>query len=351
MASFTLAEIAAKLELKLCGDGDLIVDHIAPLDKADSGAISFLAQKKFAKDLDNTQATAVILSEDMQVNCSAACLVSDNPYLSFAKLTALFNDRPQISGIHPSAVIDKTATIHPSVSIAANVVIGKDVIIGAHCQVAANAVISDRAKLGEHCYIGSNVSIYHNVQMGDHVSVHSGTVIGCDGFGFAPNPQSAGSSQWQKIYQLGTVVIGNQVEIGANSAIDRGAVGNTEIRNGVIIDNHVHIAHNCIIDENTALAAGVAMAGSTYIGKNCTFGGCVGIAGHIEIADNSHFSGMTMVTGSVKESGQYSSGTAMSGSRQWRKNAVRFNQLDEMHQRIRTLEKQLEQLQGHSAED
>lgn len=351
MPSFTLAEIADELGLQLVGDGEQIVDHVAPLTHADKGAISFLAQKKFTKDLENSQATAVILAEDMQQQCQVACLISDNPYLSFAKLTALFNDRPQISGIHPTAVIDETAIIAPTVSIAANVVIGKGVNIGEHCQIAANAVISDYAELGEHCYIGSNVSIYHHVRMGNHVSVHSGTVIGCDGFGFAPHPQSTGDSKWQKIYQLGTVVIGNKVEIGANSAIDRGAVGNTEIKNGVIIDNHVHIAHNCIIDENTALAAGVAMAGSTYIGKNCTFGGCVGIAGHINIADNSHFSGMTMVTGSVKEGGQYSSGTAMSGSRQWRKNAVRFNQLDEMHQRIRTLEKQLEQLQESSSKD
>jgi UDP-3-O-[3-hydroxymyristoyl] glucosamine N-acyltransferase len=340
MTALRLDDIAKALDLEIDGDGELLITAIAPLADATAGQISFIAHDKYRSDLQASKAAAVIMHKSLAADFSGTKLYSDNPYLSFAQLTALFDDRPNIAAqIHPRAVIADSALIAATAAIAANVVIGEHVVIGERCQIAANTVISDKVVIGDDCYIAANVSIYHGVQIGHHVTVHSGTVIGCDGFGFAPNKQSTTASQWQKIHQLGSVVIGNYVEIGANTAIDRGALENTVIKDGVIIDNHVHIAHNCIIGENTALAAGVAMAGSTIIGRNCTFGGCVGIAGHISIADNSHFSGMAMVTGNIKEAGQYSSGTALSASNLWRKNAVRFNQLDQLFSRVRGLEK------------
>lgn len=339
MACYTLAEIADKLGLTLQGDANVSVTGIAPIPVASAQQISFLADKKFQGQLAACQAAAVIVKPEHSALFAGNCLISDNPYLSFAKLTELFNNRPNVAqGVHPRAVVDTTAKLGKNVAIGPNAVISANAQIGDNCQIAANCFVGEGVTMGANCNIAANVSIYHEVELGQSVLVHSGTVIGCDGFGFAPNPGSNTTSRWQKIYQLGTVKIGNYVEIGANSAIDRGALDNTVICDGVIIDNHVHIAHNCHIGANTALAAGVAMAGSTKIGENCTFGGCVGIAGHIEIADNSHFSGMTMVTGNVKTAGQYSSGTAMSPSRQWRRNAVRFNQLDDMAQRLKQLE-------------
>lgn len=339
MAQYTLAEIAEKLGLSLQGDASALVTGIAPIASATGSDITFLADKKFQSQLAQCQAAAVIIKPELSDAFAGTCLLSDNPYLSFAKLTELFNDRPNVAaGVHPRAVVDATAKLGKNVAIGPNAVVSAGAEIGDNCQIAANCFIGEGVRMGANCNIAANVSIYHKVQLGQSVLVHSGTVIGCDGFGFAPNPGSNTTSHWQKIYQLGTVKIGNHVEIGANTAIDRGALEDTVICDGVIIDNHVHIAHNCHIGANTALAAGVAMAGSTKIGENCTFGGCVGIAGHIEIADNSHFSGMTMVTGNVKTPGQYSSGTAMSPSRQWRRNAVRFNQLDDIAQRLKQLE-------------
>lgn len=343
MKSYSLADIAEKLELSLDGDGSTVVTGIASLATAEQGKISFIAHKKYLSELASTKASVMILPEELKEHFDGPKLYSDNAYLCFAKLSALFDDRPVVNdgeeNIHPRALIDGSATVAKTAVIGPNVVIGKNVIVGENTQIAANSVVSDNVVIGDDCYLAANVTLYHKVLLGNHVTIHSGTVIGSDGFGNVPNLESKTVSKWQKIYQLGTVKIGDYVEIGANTAVDRGALEDTIIKDGAIIDNHVHIAHNCVIGENTALAASVAMAGSTIIGQNCTFGGCVGIAGHIEIADNSHFSGMSMVTGNIKESGQYSSGTALSPSRQWRKNAVRFNQLDNMFQRLKALEK------------
>lgn len=339
---FSLAQIASELGLKLIGDGNTIITGIASLEAATASQISFLSNAKYEDLLQTTYAAAVILKPDFEGQCKAGILLSDNPYLAFARLSAMFDDLPSVKpGVHPSAVVDPSARIAEGVSIAANVVIGSQVTIAEGCVIEANSTISDRSSLGENCRIHANVNIYHNVQLGHDVVIHSGTVIGCDGFGNVPTGQP--EAYWQKIHQLGGVTIGNRVEIGSNTCIDRGALENTVISDGVIIDNLVHIAHNCIIGENTALAACVAMAGSTYIGKNCTFGGGVGIAGHISIADDVHVTGMAMITGSIKESGSYSSGTGLLPSREWRKAAVRFSQLEKMNKRLKSLEKNQQQ--------
>lgn len=297
----------------------------------------FLADKRLLKALQDTQASAVIVRAEQQTAAKHAWLISDNPYLSYAQLSALFNDAPVFTpSIDASARIHASAVLGENVHIGANAVIGAHTVIGDDCIIESNTTVSERCVLGKACHLYSNVSIYHNVRLGDEVIIHSGTVIGSDGFGYAP---TLGQYKWTKIYQLGGVSIGNRVEIGANTCIDRGALADTIIHDGVIIDNLVHIAHNCEIGENTALAAMVGMAGSVNIGKNCTFAGKVGISGHLTIADDCHFAGMTVVSGSVKEPGAYATGTAMMPINQWRKSAVRFTQLDQMHQRLNKLEK------------
>lgn len=336
MKSYRLGDIASQLALELHGDADIEITGIAPLETAQPGQISFVANDKLQKLLAESNASAVIVKPEHKGE-DGNWLLSSNPYLSFAQLTALFDDAPVLAaGIHPSAVIDEQAQIGNNVRIAANVFIGAHTVIGDDCVIEANTVISERCVLGRGCRLHANVTIYHNVVIGDEANIHSGTVIGSDGFGFAPTSQDY---KWQKIYQLGGVRIGNRVDIGANTCIDRGALADTIIHDGVIIDNLVHIAHNCEIGQNTAVAGCVGMAGSTIIGKNCTFAGKVGISGHINIADDVHIAGMTAVTGSINKPGAYASGTAMMPAQEWRRSAVRFTQLDKMHDRIKKLEK------------
>ena len=239
------------------------------------------------------------------------------------------------AGVHPSAVIGSNTSIHESSHIGPNVVIGIDVVIGENTVIESNTVVSDRCHIGNDCYLHSNVTVYHGVRIGDNVNIHSGAVIGADGFGFAITPEK----KWLKIHQLGSVLIGNNVDIGANTCIDRGALEDTVIGDGVIIDNQVQIAHNCIIGDNTAIAGCVGIAGSTIIGKNCTLAGGVGVAGHLEIVDNVHVTSMSLVTGSILKPGSWSSGTSMMETSRWRKNAVRFSHLDDLYGRLKNLER------------
>lgn len=336
--SYRLGDIAQRLGLELIGNPSLDIEGISTLLAASDKHISFLANPKFAKHLNDTRAAAVIIHPNYTNQCKAALLLSENPYLSFARLTALFNNAPEhFRGIHSSATIHPDTKIDPTVSIGANVVIASGTEIGPNSTIEANCVIGEHCVIGENCHLHANVTIYHSVCIGDFVNIHSGTVIGSDGFGFAPVKDS--TYTWQKIYQLGSVRIGNHVDIGANTCIDRGALEDTVIENGVIIDNQVQIAHNCIIGENTAIAGCVGIAGSTLIGKNCTLAGGVGIAGHLEITDNVHVTSMSLVTGSILKSGSYSSGTAMMETKAWRKSAVRFSQLEKIQERIKKIEK------------
>jgi UDP-3-O-[3-hydroxymyristoyl] glucosamine N-acyltransferase len=330
----TLGEIARCLELELLGDPSIIIEGIAPLSTATSGKISFLAQSKFLKHLEGTKASAVILKPDFKESCKTAMLFSDKPYLTFAKLTAMFDCSPVLSaGVHPTAVIGSGALIDASAAIGANVYIGEKVVIGKNVVIEANSVVEAN---GDGSHLHANVTLYHGVVLGRAVTIHSGSVIGGDGFGFAPSPNG-----WQKIHQLGSVAIGDNVDIGANTCIDRGALEDTIIGNHVIIDNLVQIAHNCIIGDNTAIAGCTGIAGSSVIGKNCTIAGGVGIAGHLEIADGVHITAMSLVSGSIAEAGSYSSGTAIMDSKSWRKSAVRFTQLDQLHDRVKKIEKNL----------
>ena len=336
--TITLAEIAKKIGAELHGsDGSELIIGLSTLECAGNGQITFLANKSYHKQLLSTAASAVILHPDMAKDSPVPVLTMMNPYAGFAKVSQLFNNLPvQSEGVHSSAIIAESAQFGNGVSIGANVVIGEHVIVGDGVRIGAGSVISDHVVIGTGCLFHANVTIYHDVTIGDDCILHSGSVIGADGFGFAPE-----NGEWVKIIQLGGVRIGNKVEVGANTTIDRGALGDTVIGNGVILDNQIMIAHNVEIGDGTAMAATSGVAGSTKIGKHCTIAGGVGIAGHLSLTDGVHITAMTLVTKSIAEPGAYSSGTAMMPAADWRKSATRFRQLDAMARRLKQLEKSL----------
>lgn len=333
---YTLVDIAAFLNAELRGDPEVRICGLNSLADAQQGELAFLANPKYKSQLASTQAEAVILSGTEAEGFVGNCLIMDNPYLGYAKISAWFNRAPVTSTvIHPSAVIHPSVSLPESVSIGANVVIAEGVVIGDRCEIGANTSIGVRSVLGDDCAVAANVSIYHDVVLGSRVRLHSGAVIGADGFGFAPN----GEGGWQKIYQLGGVRIGDDVEIGANTTIDRGALEDTVIGNSVIIDNHVQIAHNCVIGDGTAMAAFSGLAGSVTLGRNCVLAGSATVTGHLSICDNVTLTAHAFVTKSIAEPGSYSSNTTpLMASLQWRKAAVRIGQLDSMAQRLKKLE-------------
>lgn len=336
---FTLRQLAEHLVAEYVGADAAqanVVRGLAPLRSAKPDDLTFLSRADYAKYLPECRAAAVIVSDKLQLECSVPLLKVKNSYLAYAQVSALFDRRPRIQpGIDASASIDPSATLDPSVAIGPRVVIGAGVSIAAGTEVNAGCVIGPNTRIGKDCLLQANVTLYHGAVLGDRVLIHGGAVIGADGFGFAPKPGGG----WQKIHQLGVVRIGNDVEIGANSTIDRGAIEDTVIEDGVIIDNQVQIAHNVKIGKNTAIAACTGIAGSTTIGANCTIAGAVGIVGHLTIVDNVHITAMTLVTGSIDQPGSYSSGTHLLPTQEWRRSAVRFGQLDEMAKRLKKLEK------------
>jgi UDP-3-O-[3-hydroxymyristoyl] glucosamine N-acyltransferase len=340
--NYSLGEIAAFLNAELRGDPQTLISGLNTLQNAGSNELAFLANEKYVSQMASSSAGAIILSAKHIPDStdakavSGALLVLDNPYLGYAQISKWFDTLPEaVSGVHPSAVVDRTAQIGANVSIGPNVVVEAHAIIGDNCCLLAGCYIGAGSQLGEGSRISSNVSIYHDVSIGCRVRVHSSTVIGADGFGFAPD----GRGSWQKIYQIGGVVIGDDVEIGACTTIDRGALGDTRIGNGVIIDNHVQIAHNVVVGDNSALAAYSAIAGSTTLGRNCILAGDAGLVGHINVCDNVQVMARSLVTKSIVVPGAYSSVMPMMEIREWRKNAVRITQLDSIARRLKKLEK------------
>lgn len=331
----SMAEIATFLEAECSGDCEHKVDSIADLKGAESTQLSFLSNKKFAPHLQTTRAGIVIVALDCEAPAHLNLVKVPDPYLAYARVSRLFVQRGLgASGIHPSATVAPSAIVHASARIGPNCVLEANACVGKNSELQAGVFVGQGAAIGEDCLIYANVNIYHQVLLGNEVTVHASTTIGSDGFGFAPSKQG-----WVKIHQLGGVVVGNNVEIGAGTAIDRGAVNNTIIGNGVIIDNQVHIAHNVEVGDFTAIAGCVGIAGSTTIGERCTFGGGVAINGHITIADNVHVNGGSVVTKSLTEAGQYASGTPLQEAKLWRKNAVRQGQLSEWVDRLKKIEK------------
>lgn len=327
---FTLAELAQRIGAELVGNAQHSIFALATLQSASPTDLSFIANPAYKKHLATTQAGAVICSPDLAELIAGNKLIVANPYLCYAQLTALFDTSlTHEIGVHPSAVIGRNCVLGKDICIQANAVVGDDVTLGDGVNVGAGAVIGANTSIGSKTRLYPKVTIYHGVSIGSDCVFHSGCVIGADGFGFSPSPQG-----WVKIHQLGGVVIGNKVEIGANTTIDRGALDDTFIDDGVIIDNLVQIGHNVRLGKNTAIAAHTAIAGSTVIGDNCTIAGAVAIAGHVTLADKVHITGMSMVSSSITEAGSYSSGVPLGPTKEWRKNAARFRQLDSLATRI-----------------
>lgn len=333
--SYSLSWLADYLGGEWRGNPQAEVDAIGNLISATESQLSFLNKKQYAQYLDKTKAGIVIIKHDQDAPDHLNTIRVADAYQAYAKISGLFDQRIKgLAGIHPSAVVHETAEIAESASIGANCVVEAYAVVGAHTHLLAGVVVGTCARIGADSLIYPNTVVYHGVTIGDRVTIHACSAIGSDGFGFAPS-----KTGWIKIHQLGAVVVGNDVEIGSCTSIDRGAIDDTVIEDGVIIDNQVHIAHNVHIGRSTAIAGCVGIAGSTHIGAHCTIGGFVAINGHLTIGDNVHFNGGTVVTKSVKEAGLYSSGTIMQDAKSWRKNAVRLSQLDEWIERIKKLEK------------
>ncbi len=338
--SYSLGELARHLGAELKGDPECTIHRIASLEKAQSGEISFyhesaLSDPRYKKFLQSTQASAVILSPQHTDACSAQQLIVENPYSSYAKVAELFSPKIETDpGIHPTAVIGRDCQIAANASIGAQCVVGDRVVIGEHTVLHPGTIVGNDCTIGVNCILWSRVTLYYGVRLGDRVILHSGVVIGSDGFGMA-NEQGI----WRKIPQIGGVCIGNDVEIGANTTIDRGALDDTYIGHGVKLDNLIQIAHNVHIGDHSIIAGCSAIAGGTRIGKHCMIGGAVSINGHIEIADGVILTATAAVSSSLLEPGIYSSGLPLQSNKEWRKNSVRFKQLDDLARRLRKLEK------------
>ncbi|EGA70033.1 UDP-3-O-[3-hydroxymyristoyl] glucosamine N-acyltransferase [Vibrio sinaloensis DSM 21326] len=339
MTAISLAELATITGGELHGDANAVVTMVAPMDKAQEGDVTFLSNPKYAKHLADCKATVVMVKESERAACTSNVLVVADPYIAFAKVTQALDTTPApASEIAASAVIAEDAQLGENVSIGANAVIESGAELGDNAVIGAGCFIGKNAKIGANTKLWSNVSIYHNVKLGDDCLVQANTVIGSDGFGYAND-----KGEWVKIPQLGSVVIGNRVEIGACTTIDRGALEDTIIEDNVILDNQIQIAHNVQIGYGTAMAGGSIVAGSTTIGKYCIIGGAAVINGHIEIVDGVTITGMGMVMRSIKEKGMYSSGIPLQPNKEWRKTAARVHRIDDMNKRLKAVEKLLEQ--------
>jgi UDP-3-O-[3-hydroxymyristoyl] glucosamine N-acyltransferase len=335
---YTLGELGKRFSVEVAGDSTAVIDRVADIRAAAPGSITFLSNKRFRHLLSETNASAVILAPDDLSLCPRPALVCANPYALYAKIAALLHpdeDMQLFPSVHPTAVVADDARIDSSAIVAAHAVIEEGVVVGEHTYIGPGVVIKRRARIGAFSKLAANITVCADCHIGDRVLIHPSAVIGSDGFGFAHE-----NGCWIKIPQLGKVIIGDDVEIGAGVAIDRGAINDTIIEKGVKLDNQIHIAHNVVIGANTAMAAQSGVAGSTHIGAGCAIGGAVGILGHLEIADRTHLNAFSTVTHSITEpGGSYASGAPLEPVESWRRNRARFKQLDEMSKRLKRLEK------------
>jgi UDP-3-O-[3-hydroxymyristoyl] glucosamine N-acyltransferase len=332
---YTLGELAKHVTGEVKGDASCEIESVGTLHHADKTQISFLTNPSYRKQLASSQAGAVIMSAADAEHCSINAIVSNNPYAAYARIAALLSPAEEYeTGIDPAAHIATDVEINSNVSIAAGVVIEKGVTIADSVRIGPGCVIQKNVKIGAHSVLTANVTVAHGCEIGEENLIHPGVVIGADGFG-----QAMDNGNWIKVPQLGSVIIGDDVEIGANTTIDRGAIEDTIIENNVKLDNQIQVGHNVIIGAHTVIAGCTAIAGSTKIGKHCRIAGMVGFVGHLDIADNVTVTAMSMVSGSIKKSGVYS-GTPLEPNQQWRKNTIRFKQLDDMAKRLNKLEKQ-----------
>ncbi|MEO6896652.1 MAG: UDP-3-O-(3-hydroxymyristoyl)glucosamine N-acyltransferase [Caldimonas sp.] len=339
MSEVALREITERLGGELIGDGSIRIASIGPLESATPSTIAFLSNPRYAKQLGVSAAGCVIVApahRDVAV-ARGATIVSDDPYLYFARLTQWWAERirPRIErGVHPSAVVDAGATLGAEVSIGAFAVVESGAILGDGVTLGAHAFVGRDCRIGAGTRLAPRVTVLYESTLGARCFVQSGAVIGADGFGFAPD-----SGRWVKIEQLGRVVIGDDVEIGANSCIDRGAAGDTVIGDGAKIDNQVQVGHNVRIGQHTAIAGCVGIAGSAVIGAHCMIGGGAGISGHLTIADHVVISGATSITRSIHKPGFYSGVFPFDDNAAWEKNAATLRHLHALRDRVRALEK------------
>jgi UDP-3-O-[3-hydroxymyristoyl] glucosamine N-acyltransferase len=330
MTTHTLGEIAARFGLELRGDAATEIRGVATLADAGPGQLGFLANPRYKAQLASTRADAIVLRAVDADAFPRASLIAPDPYVAFARVATLYERAPAATlGVHASAIVGEGARIAPSASI------------GPHCVVDAEAEIGEGAILGPHCIVGrgctvgaqsrlvARVTLVRDVRLGKRVLIHPGAVIGADGFGIA-----FAKDHWEKVPQLGGVVVGDDCEIGANTTIDRGALGDTVLEEDVRLDNQIQIAHNVFIGAHTAMAGCAAVAGSARIGRYCLIGGAAGILGHLEVADRVTVTAMSLVTHSLREAGEYSSGTPIQDNRRWRRNAARFKHLDDFVRRV-----------------
>ena len=336
----TLGELAVKNGCAVQGDPDVRISRVGTLANAGEQAISFLANPSYRNQLSTTKAVAVILAQEDATLCPVSCLITDNPYALYARVAADLN--PAVAappGVAPSAVVSEDADIGTGVCISANVSIGHNARIARDVFIGPGCVIGDNCELGAGTRLAANVTLCADTRIGVRGLIHAGAVLGADGFGIAKD-----NDRWIKVPQLGCVRLGDDVEIGAGTTIDRGAIEDTVIGNGAKLDNQIQVGHNVRIGEHTVIAGCVAIAGSTTIGKRCMIGGAAGIVGHIELADDVVVTAFTFVSHSLREAGVYSGSMPVDKAADWRRNTARLRHLDELARKVRALEQKLDEI-------
>ena len=340
--AFLLAEIVRRLGGELVGNPEIRIGRVAALESAGPGEIGFLAQGKYRSQLRTTRAAAVILPFAERDNTELPRILCDDPYLYFAQVSRLLNPANKVTaGIHPTAVIEPKAKIASSAWIGPGCHIGRGAAIGEGVSIGAGSVVGDMARIGEASLIHASVVVYPRCVIGKKAIVHSGAVIGADGFGMALD-----RGRWLKIPQTGRVLIGDDVEIGANTTIDRGALNDTVIEDGVKLDNQIQIGHNVRVGAHTAMAGCVGIAGSARIGCRCTLGGGAIVLGHLELTDDVHISAGTLVTKSIKRSGTYAGIYPLQEQSSWRRTAALLRNIEQLEARVRMLERMMGDLRG-----
>jgi UDP-3-O-[3-hydroxymyristoyl] glucosamine N-acyltransferase len=332
--SVSLGELAVRFGCELRGDPNTLIERVGTLANAQAGALAFLANPRYRSQLSETRATAVILTAAVADACPTAMLVCENPYATYARIAQLINPPPGFApGVHPSAVIATSARIHDSACVGALAFVGEEVVIGPRCFVGPHSVLLAGVTLAEDVRLVARVTLGSGSVVGARTVLHPGVVLGADGFGFAPERGS-----WVKVPQLGVVRLGADVEVGANTTIDRGAIEDTVIEDDVKIDNLVQIGHNVRIGSHTVIAGCTGISGSTTIGKRCLIGGAVGIAGHISIADDVVATGFSAIANSLTKPGLYSSTLPVEEARTWRRLQANFKRSGLLAARVRRLE-------------
>ncbi|MDA8535236.1 UDP-3-O-(3-hydroxymyristoyl)glucosamine N-acyltransferase [Pseudomonadales bacterium] len=331
----TLARIGEQFGLTVVGDGRVKITGIAALDEAGPEDITFLFSAKYLSRLPTCQAGAVVVSPKIATALTGPGLIAEQPRLAWARIATLFDVSEAWPDIHPTAQIDQTAELAFGVSIGPNSVVRAGAVLGLDVALGSGVVVGENVHIGDGSQIHSNVVLYHQVQIGSHCIIHANAVIGADGFGFEFDPEAGGLV---KIPQVYGVRIGDEVELGAGTTIDRGALTDTEVGDGVKIDNQVQIGHGTKIGAHTVISGATAIAGSTRIGRYCMIGGAVGIIDNLTICDRVEITAMSLVTQSISDPGRYSSGTGLMPSKQWKRNVVIFKKLDDLYKRLRKLE-------------